>query len=143
VTVRLREVEPADLPWFFANQADADAASLAGVPSRDRETFDAHWERILNDPSGLIRTVLEDEAVAGNVLSFVRDGERELGYWLGRAFWGRGVASAAVAEFLRIETRRPLFAFVMRGNAGSLRVLEKCGFAVIGSDDEGLRLRLD
>ena len=142
MTVELRPVEPSDLPVFFEHQSDLGAAAMVGLPSRDREAFDAHWARILADPDSLIRTVLEDGAVAGNILSFTRDDVREVGYWLGRSFWGRGIATAALEGFLRIETRRPLHAGVARGNGGSVRVLEKCGFVVTGGDDELLGLIL-
>ncbi len=140
--ISLRPVEPDDLPVFFADQADAGAAALVGLPSRDREAFDAHWERILADPTGLIRTIVtEDGEVAGNILSFLRGETREIGYWLGRSFWGRGIATQAVTEFLSIETRRPLHAGVAPHNTGSLRVLEKCGFTRLPpSPDEDLIL---
>jgi RimJ/RimL family protein N-acetyltransferase len=72
------------------------------------------------------------------VLSFERDGRREVGYWLGRDHWGRGVATAALVAFLGQERTRPLYAGVLPANGGSLRVLEKCGFSVLGEDDEGL-----
>lgn len=135
--VTLREVVDGDLEPFFENQRDADAARAAGVPSRDREAFFAHWQRIRANDTGLIRTVLADGVVAGNVLSFVKDGRREVGYWIGREFWGRGVATQALAAFLEDETTRPLYAFVVRGNPASVRVLEKCGFTTLEHEDEG------
>ena len=142
--VHLRAVEPSDLPIFFEHQRDPVALVMAGMPGREREPFDEHWARILADDSGLIRTVVVDGEVAGNVLSFDRDGRREVGYWLGRNHWGRGVATAALVEFLGEEEARPLYAGVVPANGGSLRVLEKCGFAVCGEGDDGLvRLRLD
>ena len=79
-----------------------------------------------------MRTVLADGDVAGNVVSFVQGGEREVGYWIGREFWGRGVASRALAAFLRIEKQRPLTAHVAKHNVASRRVLEKCGFRLCG-----------
>jgi RimJ/RimL family protein N-acetyltransferase len=142
--VTLRPVEPSDLPVFYEHQRDPVAIALAGVGGRDREAFDEHWERILADDATMIRTVVVDGQVAGNVLSFEHNGRREVGYWLGRDHWGRGVATAALVAFLGEERSRPLYAGVEPANGGSLRVLEKCGFAVCGSDDEGLvRLRLD
>jgi RimJ/RimL family protein N-acetyltransferase len=142
--VTLRPVEPSDLPHFYEHQRDPVAIALAGIGGRDREAFDEHWERILGDDTVTIRTVVLDGQVAGNVLSFERDGRREVGYWLGRDHWGRGVATAALVAFLGEERTRPLYAGVERANGGSLRVLEKCGFAVCGEDDEGLvLLRLD
>jgi RimJ/RimL family protein N-acetyltransferase len=68
------------------------------------------------------------------MLCFERDGKREVGYWLGRAYWGRGIATAALAAVLREVSERPLYAYVVRSNVGSIRVLEKCGFTTIGSE---------
>jgi RimJ/RimL family protein N-acetyltransferase len=142
--VTLRPVEPSDLPVFYEHQRDPVAIAMAGVGGRERAAFDEHWERILADDASLIRTVVVDGRVAGNVLSFEREGRREVGYWIGRDHWGRGVATAALVAFLGEEPTRPLYAGVERANGGSLRVLEKCGFAVYGEDDEGLvLLRLD
>jgi RimJ/RimL family protein N-acetyltransferase len=142
--VELRPVEPADLPIFYEHPRDPAGIALAGAGGRDREQFDRHWERILADDAVRVRTVVADGEVAGNVVSFLRDGRREVGYWLGRGHWGRGVATAALRAFLGEERTRPLYAGVLPANAGSLRVLEKCGFAVYGEDEEGLLLlRLD
>jgi RimJ/RimL family protein N-acetyltransferase len=137
---RLRAVEPADLPIFFDHQLDAEAAAMAAFPSRDRASFDAHWARVLADPSALNRTVVVAGQVAGNVACFGEPGEREIAYWLGREFWGRGVATAAVQLLLAEVTERPLLAIVAEHNVGSLRVLEKCGFVRTGSEvaDDGV-----
>ena len=142
--VTLRPVEPPDLPVFYEQQRDPVAVALAGVGGRDRETFDEHWERILANEEGAIRTVVLGGEVAGHVLSFEHGGRREVGYWIGRGHWGRGVATAALVAFLGEDRTRPLYAGVEPANGGSLRVLEKCGFAVCGEDDDGLvLLRLD
>jgi RimJ/RimL family protein N-acetyltransferase len=140
--VVLRPVEPADLPIFFEHQRDPAGIVMAGVGGREREWFDEHWAKILADEASLIRTVVADGAVAGNVLSFERDGRREVGYWIGRDHWGRGVATAALVAFLGEEARRPLHAGVLPANLGSLRVLEKCGFAVCGEEDGLVILRV-
>jgi RimJ/RimL family protein N-acetyltransferase len=136
--VALRPVEPSDLPIFYEHQRDPVAVAMAGVGGRDRERFDEHWARILADDAVMIRTVVVDGEVAGNVLSFERSGRREVGYWLARDHWGRGVATAALVAFLGVERSRPLYAGVVPANGGSLRVLERCGFAVCGEDDDGL-----
>jgi RimJ/RimL family protein N-acetyltransferase len=65
------------------------------------------------------------------VVSFNCGDEREVGYWLGREYWGQGIATAALQEFLAVEQHRPLFAGVVDDNAGSIRVLEKCGFQLL------------
>ena len=140
--VTLRPVEPADLPILFEHQLDPVANAMSGVPARDRDAFMAHWERILADETSVIRAVVADGRVAGNVLSFIHDGRREVGYWIGREHWGGGIASAALAAFLEIETRRPLYAGVVETNLGSLRVLEKCGFQRTGSEGDMISLTL-
>ena len=137
-TVTLRAVEPADLPILFEHQRDPAGIAMAGVGGRDRAAFDEHWAKILADDDSLIRTVVAGGEVAGHVLSFERDGRREVGYWIGRDHWGRGVATAALVAFLGEERTRPLHAGVLPANGGSLRVLEKCGFSVVGEDDDGL-----
>ena len=79
----------------------------------------------------LLRTIVSDDgAVAGQLLSFPRNGVREIGYWLGRAFWGRGIASAALAEFLPLVTERPVYGVVSEANVASRRVLERNGFVI-------------
>lgn len=130
--VALREVRPDDLPLFFEYQRDPVAVAMAAFPSREREAFDAHWARILADPAVIVRTVSADGEVAGNVLSFDRAGAREVGYVLGRAHWGRGIATRALALYLEVERTRPLVARVVKHNGASLRVLAKTGFRVVG-----------
>jgi RimJ/RimL family protein N-acetyltransferase len=136
--VALRLVEPADLPIHFEQQRDPASIAMSGAGGRDRTAFEEHWAKILADDDTLIRTILVGGEVAGYVLSFERDGRREVGYWIARDHWGRGVATAALVAFLGEEKARPLHAGVLPANGGSLRVLEKCGFAVVGEDEDGL-----
>ena len=139
--VTLRDVRDDDLPTFFEHQSDPEANRMANFPPRDRDAFMAHWAKILGDDRGTARTVEVDGAVAGNIVSWVHDGERDVGYWIGREHWGEGVATAALGAFLTIVEERPLFAHVAEHNVGSIRVLEKCGFALVGQvtlpDDAG------
>lgn len=134
--VRLRDVIDDDLPIFFAHQIDPAATAMAAFPSRDREPFMAHWDRSRGDGSVVIRTILFGEQGRGNVVSWQDGGQRLVGYWIGRDHWGKGIASAALAAFLRVEERRPLHARVAKRNFGSARVLEKCGFARSENDEE-------
>lgn len=130
--VVLRDVTEEDLPVFFEHQQDPQATEMAAFPARDRDAFMAHWRKILADETVVTRTILVDGDIAGNVVSFEMAAGREVGYWLGREFWGGGVATKALALFLQIETRRPLSAHVAAHNIASRRVLEKCGFVVCG-----------
>ena len=97
----------------------------------------AHWAKIMQDESVILKTILFEGQVAGNVLSFVISDEREVGYWLGREFWGKGIATRALSEFLAQVKERPLYAHVAKHNLASQRVLEKGGFVVIGEDKKG------
>ncbi|HEX7154446.1 MAG TPA: GNAT family N-acetyltransferase [Thermoanaerobaculia bacterium] len=127
--IQLRNVEPDDLPIFFAHQLDDEATRMAGFPSRDRAAFDAHWAKnILGNPAAVMQTILFAGKVAGNIGSWRHDGVRFVGYWIGKEYWGRGIATQALARMLRIVTERPLHAHVARHNLASVRVLEKCGF---------------
>src|SRR5688572_21727191 len=119
--IRLRDVEPDDLPIFFEQQSDDDAARMAGFLSRDRAAFDAHWAKnILGNPAAIIRTVLFAGRVAGNIGSWRQDGSRFVGYWIGKEYWGRGIATQALDHMLRVVTERPLHAHVARHNLASI-----------------------
>ena len=134
-TVHLRDVLESDLPILFEQQADTESSAMAAVPSRDREAFDAHWAKIMADDTiSSSRSIEVGGQVAGHLVSFLINGERQVGYWLGKEFWGQGFLTKALAEFLKIVETRPLFGDVAKHNIGSRRVLEKCGFKVIGED---------
>jgi RimJ/RimL family protein N-acetyltransferase len=140
--MRLREVEDADLDALYEHQSDLDAARLADVPSRDRPEFDSHWARLRSNPEILIRTIEVDGAVAGYIFTFLSDGRRVVGYWLGREFWGRGIATQALGEFLELVAERPLRASVAPANRASVRVLEKNGFRLLSEGPESLVFEL-
>ena len=130
--VALRPVLDEDLPIFFEHQRDPKANAMAAFPARDRPTFMAHWARSLRDERNLLRAIVFDGQVAGNIVSWMGEGERDLGYWIGREFWGQGIATQALRAFLLVDRVRPLHAHVAVHNLGSLRVLEKCGFQRAG-----------
>jgi RimJ/RimL family protein N-acetyltransferase len=135
----LRDVREDDLPVLFEHQRDADAIRMAAFPGRDWDAFVAHWRtKVFAEPSARARTVELNGRVAGYVGSWEHDGKCLLGYWFGKEFWGRGVATAAVAEFLTgHESRRPLHAYVARANVRSIHVLEKAGFQAVGPPAAG------
>jgi RimJ/RimL family protein N-acetyltransferase len=133
----LRDVVESDLPVFFEHQQDPEATAMADFPARDREAFDAHWERLLADPSLYKKTILFEGQVAGNIGSWAQDGRQLVGYWIGKEFWGKGLATQALAELIDDLGARPLYAYVAKTNIGSIRVLEKCGF-VRSDEDEDL-----
>lgn len=137
--VTLRDVTEDDLPIFFEQQLDEDANRMAAFTRSDpgnREAFMAHWAEIYANDANGHQTILFDGQVAGNVMSFSRDGEREVGYYLGQAFWGKNIATRALAAYLRIEQTRPLYGYAAKDNIGSQRVLQKNGFVPIGEIKE-------
>lgn len=131
--VSIRAVAESDLPIFYEHQRDPEAVRMADFPAREREAHMLHWHKIMANPAGTLRTVLFDGEVAGNIVSWDGTDGREVGYWIGREYWGRGIATRALALFLDEVSIRPLTAHVARHNIASRRVLEKCGFVVIGA----------
>lgn len=132
MNVTLRDTLEVDFPTLFEQQCDPVACEMAAFTPRDEEEFMAHWKKIVDDPDTGKKTILVDGEVAGFVVSFERSDTREIGYWVGREYWGMGVATAALSRFLRCETGRPLHAVVASHNTASIRVLLKCGFVVEG-----------
>ena len=138
--LHLREVEPEDLDVLFEQGRDPDAVAMAAFTAADpddRQAFDARWERILGDEPVSVRAIVLDGRLAGSVLTW-RDPTLpgpEVSYWIGREFWGRGVATAALTEFLStVDPRRPMYGRAAADNVGSIRVLEKCGFVRVAAD---------
>src|SRR5215208_4465132 len=132
----LRDVVNDDLPIFFENQLDQEANYMAAFTSKDptnQEAFMAHWHRILADKTCIIQTIIFNGQVAGSVSSYEEEGKPEVTYWLGKEYWGKGIATWALKEFLAQKNQiRPIYARVAKDHIGSRRVLEKCGFRIIG-----------
>jgi RimJ/RimL family protein N-acetyltransferase len=135
--VALRPVEDADLDALFDQMRDPEAVRMAAFTADDpddRAAFDAHLARVRNSPGITLRAVTHDGQLVGSMASFVSGGETEITYWIDRRAWGRGIASRALALFLGQVPVRPLHARAASDNAGSLRVLQKAGFEIIGTE---------
>ncbi|WP_327359388.1 GNAT family N-acetyltransferase [Streptomyces sp. NBC_01304] len=135
--VSLRPVHPSDLPVFFRHMSDPESNQVAAFTAKDptdRADFDAHWERVLASPDNVTRTVLADGDVVGHAAVYGDPGEREVTYFIDRYYWGRGIATSALRALLMEVPERPLRARAAADNTGSIRVLEKCGFAVTAQD---------
>ena len=133
----LREIHDSDLPVFFRQMNDPESVRMAAFTAKDpsdRDAFDAHWKRIRSLADVVNRTVLVDGDVVGNAAVYGPADEREVTYWVDRAYWGRGIATAALRALLVAVPERPLYARAAADNVGSLRVLEKCGFRVTDRD---------
>ena len=137
IDVLLRDVTVDDLPILFEQQLDPAANHMAAFTAKDpadRDAFRAHWTKILGDDTIAKKTILFGGHVAGHIASFERLGKPEISYWIGKSYWGKGVATRALWEFLGHLKTRPLYARVAKDNIASIRVLEKCGFTISGDD---------
>lgn len=135
--VILRDVNKDDLPIFFEQQLDKTSNLMAAFTAKDptdKIAFMSHWQKILDDDRIIKKTVLFNGQVAGHVSSFEQFGEPEVSYWIGRDYWGRGVATRSLSQLLDYVNIRPLFARVVKDNTASIRVLEKSGFKICGED---------
>lgn len=137
MTIALRPVDRADDDVLFEQSRDPEAVRMAAFTRPDpddRAAFDAHRERIRARTDVVERAITVDGVLAGSIASFVMEGDTEITYWIGRPFWGRGVASRALELFLAEVPQRPLFARVASDNAASLRVLTKVNFKIINTE---------
>ena len=135
--VLLRDVIAGDLPIFFEQQLDPAANHMAAFTAKDppdRDAFTAKWTRVLGDDTITIKTILFEGRVAGHIASFEQFGKPEITYWIGKEYWGKGIATKALSEFLVSLKVRPLYARAAKDNIASLRVLEKCGFTICSHD---------
>lgn len=132
--ISLRDVQESDLRIFFEQQLDPESTRMAVFPARDHDTFMAHWQKGMVEEANVLQTIVFREEVAGNIVSWEESGERRVGYWLGKKYWGKGIASAALTQFLGQVKERPLYARVAKQNPASIRVLQKCGFTIFGED---------
>jgi RimJ/RimL family protein N-acetyltransferase len=135
--ILLRDVTEGDLPIFFEQQLDSAANYLAAFTAKDladRHVFTAKWTKILADKTTTKKTILFEGRVIGYLVSFERFGKPEVSYWLGKEYWGQGLATKALSAFLAHVKTRPLYARVVKDNIASIRVLAKCGFTVCGED---------
>ncbi len=126
-----------DLAVLFEQWADPVAEHMAAFTApdhMDQDAFERRWSRLRADETVINRAIVVDGGVAGTIGSWGDADDRELTYWIGRAYWGRGIATCALAAFLTVDPSRPLHARVASDNVASQRVLEKCGFRVVGTD---------
>ena len=135
--VLLRDVTKEDLPVFFDHQLDPEANRMAAFTVKnpaDRGRFYARWMKILADDNITKKTILCQGQVAGHIIHFEQFGDPAVGYWIGKAYWGKGIASQALCTFLQQVPTRPLYARAAKDNAASIRVLQKAGFVIVGED---------
>ena len=135
--IKLRPTEISDLDSLFLFQLDKEGGYLAAFMPKDPSDKSAYinkYTKLLSDPTVNNQTIILDKVIVGSIAKFVMEGDAEITYWIDRKYWGKGIATKALKEFLTIETARPIIARVAFDNIGSQKVLEKCGFVKTGSD---------
>ena len=135
--LKLRPTEFSDLDILFEFQMDKEGGYLAAFLPKDptdKLAYIEKYTKLIDDPTVNNQTIILDNVIVGSIAKFVMEGDTEITYWIDRKFWGQGIATKALKEFLEIETRRPIFGRVAFDNFGSQKVLEKCGFVKVGTD---------
>jgi len=142
ITMRRTAVE--DLESLFLFQLDEEANYLAAFTAEnpaDKAAYLKKYTPFLSDPTIRMSTMLLDGRVIGSIAKFEIEGQAEISYWIDKAYWGKGITTSALKDFLQLETARPIRGRVAFDNYGSQRVLEKCGFVRTGTDRGFARAR--
>ncbi len=137
MNVSLRPLEDGDLETIYRQVTDPDSIRMAAFTAEnqtDRRAFLERTARLRADTTVSHRVIDVDGAAAGTIGFFRIDDQPEVTYWVDRAHWGKGIASAALQILLAEIAERPLYARAASDNVGSLRVLERAGFRRVGVD---------
>ena len=135
--ITLTKTVKEDLYVLFEFQLNEEAIYLAAFTPKDPSDKNAYIEKFtkhIADPCINMRTINFNDQIVGSIAKFVLEEEAEITYWIDRKFWGKGIATSALNEFLKMEQIRPIHGRVAFDNFGSQKVLEKCGFVKIGKD---------
>lgn len=135
--ITIRKTELSDLDTLFQFQLDKEGGFMAAFMPKDptdKSSYINKHTQLLKDPTVNNHSIIRETVVVGSIAKFIMEGDAEITYWIDRKFWGQGIATKALQDFLQIELTRPLFGRVAFDNFGSQKVLEKCGFVKIGED---------
>lgn len=136
-TITLTKTERDDLNILFQFQLDKEGIYLAAfTPNNpnDKNAYLKKYSTFLTDPTINMQTIKVNDEIVGSISKFVMKNEAEITYWIDRKFWGQGIATTALKDFLEIEDTRPIYGRVAFDNYRSQKVLEKCSFIKIGID---------
>jgi hypothetical protein len=112
MNVSLRPVEDRDLDTIYQQMTDPESVRMAAFTAEDqtdRRAFLNRMSRLRADTSLSFRVIDVDGAIAGTIGSFRIDDQHEVTFWVDRALWGKGVASAALQTLLAETAERPLY----------------------------------
>ena len=135
--MQIRPTIIADLDTLFAFQLDEEASRMAAFMAEnwtDRDAYIAKWTRLITEGKVYAYVIIVNDEIVGTVGSWQMGDEWQITYWVDKPYWGRGIATAALKEFLKLFTPRPLYGRAAFDNMGSITVMEKCGFRHVGND---------
>lgn len=146
----LRAWEDADAPALFALARDPEIGPRAGWPPHESEAESLETIRnVLRGPESyaMVLRAADEAEPTGTLVGAIalKDGrfitaptEYEVGYWVGRPYWGRGYAPEAMAALIAHAQRdlgaTAIWAGHYAGNMQSRRVMEKCGLTYVCTD---------
>lgn len=135
--IKLDKTTKEDLETLFVFQTNKDGILMAAFTSEnpnDKVEYMKKWAAIVDNPKIKMQTIRLENRIVGSVVHFDIMNETNVSYWIDQEFWGKGIATEALNEFIKGSDKRPLFGRVAYDNFGSQKVLEKCGFKVIGKE---------
>ena len=137
----LRRWNQKDAEDLYRYACDPDVGPIAGwPPHKNPDESRAVIRDVLNGREAYAICLKEDGRAIGAIELKLnghtdltdRDDECEMGYWLGKPFWGRGIVPEAVTEMLRRAFEdigmQKVWVGYYEGNSKSKRVQEKCRF---------------
>ena len=137
----LRPWEDSDAESLYEYASDPDVGPIAGwPPHRSTEESRGVIRNVFNGKEAYAICLKTDNRAIGAIELKLnghtdlteRDDECELGYWIGKPFWGQGIMPEAAKEILRhafMDLRMTkVWVGYYEGNEKSKRVQEKCGF---------------
>ena len=137
----LRRWNQKDAEDLYRYACDPDVGPIAGwPPHKNPDESRAVIRDVLNGREAYAICLKEDRKAIGAIELKLnghtdltdRDDECEMGYWLGKPFWGRGIVPEAVTEMLRRAFEdigmQKVWVGYYEGNSKSKRVQEKCRF---------------
>lgn len=133
--IKLIKTTRDDLETLFAFQTNKDGIWMAAFTAKDpadKEFYMQKWTRFVEDPGISMQTLWLDNKIVGSFIHFDVIEETNVSYWIDQPYWGKGLATEGLKAFIEGSVKRPLFARTAYDNYGSQKVLEKCGFKLIG-----------
>ena len=129
-----RESDAADL-YRYASDPEVGPAAGWKPHESEADSLNVLREIMINDRTWAV-TIAPSERAVGSIGIFPgtaegENGEWEIGYWIGKPFWGNGYAPEAVRALLSLYFAfgaERIWCAHAEGNDKSRRVIEKCGF---------------